>query len=138
MREFAGSQARVLILCEKGNTHQIEPVSCIALVAVVAVVTTVARIVGTRVSQLAWVPQCVTHPWGPLGGNLHNNVVVAAVLYFQRLGLSTVRFDFCGTQIGRGYTQVDQLKEIVEKLLNGDFAHASPTPPRSIILVGYS
>jgi len=45
----------------------------------------------------------VTHPWGVLGGDCHNNVVVAATLFFQKLGITTVRFDFCGTQLGRGY-----------------------------------
>ena len=86
----------------------------------------------------------VTHPWGPLGGNLHNNVVVAAVLYFQRLGCTTCRFDFCGTQIGFGNAQVAQLQEIATKLLNGDFCASGSTntttnpPPKSILLVGYS
>lgn len=92
-----------------------------------------------RVADLeSTVAVIVTHPWGPLGGNLHNNVVVAAVLYFQRLGLTTCRFDFCGTQIGRGYAQVDQLKQVTEKLLNGDFCNAGTPPPKSIIMVGYS
>lgn len=78
----------------------------------------------------------VTHPWGPLGGNLHNNVVVATTLYFQRLGITTCRFDFAGSQIGFGYNQVAQLKEIADNLLNGDFSES--TPPKSIILIGYS
>lgn len=80
----------------------------------------------------------VTHPWGPLGGNLHNNVVVAAVLYFQRLGLTTCRFDFCGSQIGFGHSQVDQVKEVADKLLNGDFCQSHTPPPKSILLIGYS
>lgn len=79
----------------------------------------------------------VTHPWGPLGGNLHNNVVVAAVLYFQRLGMTTCRFDFCGTQIGRGYAQVEHLQLVTEKLLDGDFCQGK-TPPKSVLMVGYS
>lgn len=91
-----------------------------------------------RVADLqSTVAVIVTHPWGPLGGNLHNNVVVAAVLYFQRLGLTTCRFDFCGTQIGFGYTQVEQLKKVTEKLLDGDFCQGK-TPPKSVLMVGYS
>ena len=47
----------------------------------------------------------VTHPWGPLGGNMNNNVVLALVFWFQRLRITTLRFDFCGSQIGRGHQQ---------------------------------
>lgn len=47
----------------------------------------------------------VTHPWGPLGGNMNNNVVLALVFWFQRIGVTTLRFNFCGSQIGRGHTQ---------------------------------
>lgn len=61
----------------------------------------------------------VTHPWGPLGGNLHNNVVSAVVLYFQRLGITTMRFNFCGSQIGRGYRQWAQVQEAANFLLQG-------------------
>ena len=58
----------------------------------------------------------VTHPWGPLGGNLYNNVVNAAVLYFQRIGITTCRFNFAGSQFGRGYYQIQQLQHIAKKL----------------------
>lgn len=86
----------------------------------------------------------VTHPWGPLGGNMHNNIVVAVVLYFQRLGITTVRFNFTGSQIGRGYAQVQQLQDIAKSLLNGDFCFHEKdetndqTKPTHILLVGYS
>lgn len=87
----------------------------------------------------------VAHPWGPLGGNLHNPVVVAAVLYFQRLGITTIRFDFCGSQIGRGYRQVEQVEQIAASLLAGDFSkdpmHTSggtSQRPTHLLLVGYS
>jgi alpha/beta superfamily hydrolase len=61
----------------------------------------------------------VTHPWGPLGGSLHNNVVSAVVLYFQRLGITTMRFNFAGSQIGRGNRQVSQVQEAAKYLLQG-------------------
>jgi alpha/beta superfamily hydrolase len=84
----------------------------------------------------------VTHPWGPLGGNMHNNVVVAVVLYFQRLGITTLRFDFAGSQIGRGYAQVQQLQDVAKSLVNGEFCddkdNSEPTKPTHILLVGYS
>lgn len=77
----------------------------------------------------------VTHPWGPLGGSLHNNVVSAVVLYFQRLGISTLRFNFGGSQIGRGLRQVRQVEEAAKFLL---FEMNEQRPPQFILLVGYS
>mmetsp|Transcript_10874 Transcript_10874/g.32178 ORF Transcript_10874/g.32178 Transcript_10874/m.32178 type:complete len:331 (+) Transcript_10874:113-1105(+) len=61
----------------------------------------------------------LTHPWGPLGGNLHNNVVVAASLFFRRLGVTTLRLNFRGSQISRGYKEVNQVVEAADFLLGG-------------------
>jgi alpha/beta superfamily hydrolase len=82
----------------------------------------------------------VTHPWGPLGGNMHNNVVVAAVLYFQSLRITTLRFDFVGSQIGRGNSQVRQVEEAARFLLEGKHlpTPSNTVPPSYILLVGYS
>jgi hypothetical protein len=88
----------------------------------------------------------VTHPWTFLGGNMHNNVVVAAVLYFQKLGISTVRFDFHGSGIGRGYTQVEQVRAVVRKIVKPgldddkqeDTASNPTKRPIRVILIGYS
>jgi uncharacterized protein len=99
----------------------------------------------------------VTHPWGPLGGNMNNNVVLAIVVWFQRLKITTMRFDFCGYQLGRGDRQVQQVQEAANFLLQGfhlldpsasdpsqpPSAEAAPNtttrkPPKSILLVGYS
>jgi alpha/beta superfamily hydrolase len=79
----------------------------------------------------------VTHPWGLLGGDMHNNVVNCACLYFQKLGISTLRFNFCGSyQLGRGCNQVRQLQDIANDLLAG--AYTKTVSPTSLILVGYS
>jgi alpha/beta superfamily hydrolase len=86
----------------------------------------------------------VTHPWGPLGGNMNNNVVQGICLWFQRLRITTMRFDFCGSQIGRGYRQVQQVQEAAKFLLGEE--HLSPQErlndgvviPKYILLVGYS
>ena len=61
----------------------------------------------------------VTHPWGPLGGNMNNNVVLAIVVWFQRMKITTLRFDFSGSQLGRGDSQVSQVKEAANFLLHG-------------------
>jgi alpha/beta superfamily hydrolase len=86
----------------------------------------------------------VTHPWGPLGGNMNNNIVLGICLWFQRLKITTMRFDFCGSQIGRGYRQVQQVEEAAKFLLGEE--HLSPQKkldddvivPKYILLVGYS
>jgi alpha/beta superfamily hydrolase len=77
----------------------------------------------------------VTHPWGLLGGNKENNVVLAAVLYFQKHNITTLRFDFGGSQIGRGYKEVEKVKEAASYLLNELDPGDSPS---YILLVGYS
>ena len=89
---------------------------------------------GLLADQQSSVAVVVTHPWGPLGGNMHNNVVSAAVLYFQQLGLTTLRFNFSGCQIGRGGRQVQQVQEAARLLLS----FSTEGPCRYILLVGYS
>lgn len=78
----------------------------------------------------------LTHPWGPLGGNMHNNVVVAAALYFQKLGITTLRFDFVGWQLSRGTYQAQQVQEAAQFLLSMD--SSSNKRPTKILLLGYS
>lgn len=100
----------------------------------------------------------VTHPWGPLGGSMHNNVVGAAVLYFhQHLHITTIRFNFCGTQVGFGMAQVQQVQDVATALLAGEYTVSGGTTttttdndknaivqtntfqaPEYILLVGYS
>eukprot|EP00541_Cyclophora_tenuis_P009989 CAMPEP_0116566692 /NCGR_PEP_ID=MMETSP0397-20121206/14594_1 /TAXON_ID=216820 /ORGANISM="Cyclophora tenuis, Strain ECT3854" /LENGTH=204 /DNA_ID=CAMNT_0004093603 /DNA_START=8 /DNA_END=619 /DNA_ORIENTATION=+ len=66
---------------------------------------------------------------------MHNNVVAAAALYFQRLGVSTLRFNFAGSQIGRGNRQVKQVEMAAKYLL---FGLNPQNPPNYLLLVGYS
>lgn len=73
----------------------------------------------------------ITHPWGVLGGNKHNPVVVAAARYFHAIQVTTVRFDFEGSQIGFGTLQVQQLDKMISAVLR----HTSAT---QILLIGYS
>lgn len=104
----------------------------------------------------------VTHPWGPFGGNMNNNVVLGVVFWFQRLKVTTLRFDFCGSQIGRGHRQgefvnskqskydpfchnltpllklVEQVKEAAEFLLQGRHGDHREEAPTRLLLVGYS
>lgn len=50
---------------------------------------------------------------------MHCNVVTAGALYFQRLGVTTLRLDFAGSQIGRGRREVTQVVEAADFLLGG-------------------
>lgn len=90
---------------------------------------------------------------------MHNNVVVAASLYFQKLGITTLRFDFVGFQLSWGTYQAQQVEEAAQFLLTGsissnisssssnsgdndDSPKAQQQPPKArptkILLVGYS
>ena len=80
----------------------------------------------------------VTHPWGPLGGDYHNNVVRAVVAFFQQAGITTIRFNFRGSQIGFGSTQVNQVVEVCQQVLKGEGCTASGVAPKKLLLVGYS
>ena len=100
----------------------------------------------------------ITHPWGPLGGNMHNNVVISAAMFFQALGVTTLRMDFATSQISRGYKEVGQVIEAANFVLsgqhindNGPGSHSENDDggrsseetnqrrnPTSILLVGYS
>ena len=85
----------------------------------------------------------VTHPWGPLGGDLSNNVVAAAAVYFQNRRITTVRFNFTGSQIGRGTAQVDQLRQLAADMMDGSLLSTDPKgitaiKPSKLILCGYS
>jgi uncharacterized protein len=74
----------------------------------------------------------ITHPWGVLGGNMHNPVVVAAAHFFQtKVQVTTLRFDFCGSQIGFGTAQVQQLVQLTQDVIE-------QTAAQQILLVGYS
>lgn len=73
---------------------------------------------------------------------MQNHVVLNVVQFFQRLKVTTMRFDFCGSQIGRGYSQIDQVKEAASVLVKGTFLSSSSQQtnnlPKNILLVGYS
>lgn len=84
---------------------------------------------------------------------MNNNVVLAIAVWFQRLNITTMRFNFCGSQIGRGDRQVDNVREAANFLLTGQHLNAKTSsskskqskqpakkskPPSYIFLVGYS
>ena len=84
----------------------------------------------------------ICHPWGLLGGNMNNNVVIALAQFFMRMGITTLRMDFAGRQIGRGYGEVDQVVEASNFLLQNKHdemnSRSNQGPPTCLLLVGYS
>ncbi|KAF0352005.1 alpha/beta-hydrolase [Gigaspora margarita] len=46
----------------------------------------------------------ISHPYGPLGGNFYNNVVVTVEQYFQDKGYLTIAFNFRGSGKSKGRT----------------------------------
>jgi alpha/beta superfamily hydrolase len=81
----------------------------------------------------------LTHPYGRLGGNLHNNVVEACFELFSSLGFMTVRFNFRGvghsTGRGtfRGTGEMEDVMSVYKFVKNRENLR-----PRYVLLVGYS
>ena len=74
---------------------------------------------------------------------MHNNVVAAASLYFQKLGITTLRFDFVGWQLSWGNYQAQQVEEAAQFLLSTNLDEKEQQKqrrrrPTKILLVGYS
>lgn len=74
------------------------------------------------------------HPWGPLGGSMHDIVVGQVVSTFAAAGCSTARFNF-RSGIGRGWQSTDDVHHVARYLLH-DLPEAQR--PSQLIVVGYS
>ncbi|KAJ3095728.1 hypothetical protein HK100_005744 [Physocladia obscura] len=80
----------------------------------------------------------VTHPYGRLGGNLHNNVVDAIVSAFGSAYI-TVRFNFRGIGQSTGRPSISGKGELDDLLSVWRYVRdRADLKPRSFILVGYS
>ena len=89
-----------------------------------------------RYSQTAVI---LTHPYGPLGGNLDNNVVYSLFQLFASLGFTTARFNFRGVGHSTGRTSFQGLGEIDDLLSVYKFIKTrSDLKPKHVLLVGYS
>ena len=52
------------------------------------------------------------HPWGPLGGSMHDPVVAAALYPFSKAGHTTCRFNF-RSGIGTGKGSMEDVAGVV-------------------------
>ena len=75
----------------------------------------------------------VCHPWGPMGGSMHDpNVLALADTLGESGGVTTLRFNFrCG--IGRGHSSADDIRAAWAFLRS-----CCDPPPSRLILAGYS
>ena len=81
----------------------------------------------------------ISHPYGPLGGNMMNNVVYALTQHLSNFGFTTLRFNFRGVPPSTGRTswtgagEKDDMRAVCEYALT-----QFERPPRKIIIIGYS
>ncbi len=81
----------------------------------------------------------LAHPYGPLGGNLYNNVVWALTQHLARFGFTTIRYNQRGVPPSTGRTswtgagENDDMKAVCEYALT-----KLDAPPRKLIIIGYS
>ena len=87
-----------------------------------------AGLLADRSTQLAVV---ICHPWGPLGGSMHDVCVSEIAREFEVAGVTTLRINF-RTGIGRGHSAAGDVRGACSLLSSLD------VPPRRILLVGYS
>ncbi|CAG8456023.1 9290_t:CDS:2 [Paraglomus brasilianum] len=110
------------------------------------------KLLETRVSYLNHVGALkaviISHPYGPLGGNFNNNVVVAIEEFFLGKDYLTLAFNFRGVGKSEGRTswtgapECDDYRTMVDFLANRGTVSGKQLlqiPPVSeIIIVGYS
>ncbi|KAL1924131.1 uncharacterized protein VTP21DRAFT_7166 [Calcarisporiella thermophila] len=91
----------------------------------------------------------ISHPYGPLGGNMQNNVVSALVRNFCARSFVTVCFNFrgCGNSGGRtswtGRPECEDYNAVVNYIVNGELknVYSSVGPNiniKRLIICGYS
>ncbi|KAI8996737.1 Alpha/Beta hydrolase protein [Gaertneriomyces semiglobifer] len=81
----------------------------------------------------------LAHPYGPLGGNLNNNVVEALFRNFAEKGFMTVRFNFRGVGGSTGHTSLRGKGEQEDVLSVCKYVVDRPSlAPKKILLCGYS
>lgn len=76
-----------------------------------------------------------THPWGPIGGSMHDRHPVTVCRLMARAGCSTARFNF-RSGINRGVSSIEDVKSVAEWFTE---PRDGKEPVASqVLLVGYS
>ncbi|KAI9308575.1 Alpha/Beta hydrolase protein [Cunninghamella echinulata] len=85
----------------------------------------------------------ISHPYGPLGGNMNNNVVVKLHKYFSEKGFLTTSFNFRGSGKSSGRTswtgapEQKDYQAVINHLLHNNNHHIYPTISH-LFICGYS
>ncbi|KAG0189174.1 hypothetical protein DFQ28_003753 [Apophysomyces sp. BC1034] len=80
----------------------------------------------------------IAHPYGPLGGNMQNNVVVALHKFFANRGYVTVRLNFRGCGRSEGKTSWTGMSEREDYQTVVDYLTEQYPKLSRLILCGYS
>jgi alpha/beta superfamily hydrolase len=85
----------------------------------------------------------ITHPYGPVGGNMENHVVIKAAEIMYRFGFSTLRFNFRGVSPSQGRTSWTGASEVLDvleavKYTQSKLKSETGMEHTQIVLVGYS
>ncbi|KAL7321464.1 hypothetical protein PS15m_001228 [Mucor circinelloides] len=97
----------------------------------------------TRTEQQQAPGIIIAHPYGPLGGSMNNNVVIALQQYFKSKGYVTICMNFRGCGKSKGRTSWTAMPEREDYMSVVDYAlndNALQEYPRihKLILCGYS
>lgn len=81
----------------------------------------------------------ISHPYGPLGGNMMNNVVWAMTQHLSRFGFTTLRFNFRGVAPSTGRTSWTGAGEKEDMRAVCEYALTQlESPPQKLLIIGYS
>ena len=89
---------------------------------------TCSGLLADRSTRLAVI---ICHPWGPMGGTMHDFCVTTLLTLFADAGLTTLRFNF-RYGLGRGHSSASDLRAACDML------RSLQAPPDKLLLVGYS
>jgi alpha/beta superfamily hydrolase len=85
----------------------------------------------------------ISHPYGPVGGDMNNHVVTKAVEIMHRFGFSTLRFNFRGVSPSQGrttWTGIDEVADVIEavRFVQKQVIEKSSMESLDVVLIGYS
>mmetsp|Transcript_13039 Transcript_13039/g.29625 ORF Transcript_13039/g.29625 Transcript_13039/m.29625 type:complete len:232 (-) Transcript_13039:143-838(-) len=77
-----------------------------------------------------------THPWGPMGGSMHDPHPTTACRLLGAAGCSTARFNF-RSGLGRGNASMEDVKAVAQWFTTGKAGGNAPQASQ-VLLIGYS
>lgn len=97
------------------------------------------QIAGKISNKFSPVAVVISHPYGPLGGSMMNNVVWAMTQHLSRFGFTTLRFNFRGVAPSTGRTSWTGVGEKEDMRAVCEYALTRlESPPQKLLIIGYS